>query len=117
MRKKVHFESGEIELGDVAEEHRGEESTALTLLDNGSVLGGGAGKEKENSKEAYDPLKDPNLTASERKFLETQRNRYSKLADKVFKMTHRQRIEKFNTMLSKLSEHHDVPKVGNAGMG
>jgi hypothetical protein len=43
--------------------------------------------------------------------------RYTKLADKVFELSHRQRIEKFNTMLANLSEHHDVPKVGNAGMG
>jgi hypothetical protein len=43
--------------------------------------------------------------------------RYGNLADQALKLTHRQRIEKFNTMLANLSEHHDVPKVGNAGMG
>jgi len=28
------------------------------------------------------------------------------------KLTHKERVEKFNTDLSKLSEHYDIPKVG-----
>jgi protein FAM32A len=28
------------------------------------------------------------------------------------KLTHKERVEKFNTDLSRLSEHYDIPKIG-----
>ena len=31
--------------------------------------------------------------------------------------SHREKISRYNKYLASLSEHHDVPKVGNAGMG
>jgi len=31
--------------------------------------------------------------------------------------SHREKISRYNKHLASLSEHHDVPKVGNAGMG
>ena len=30
---------------------------------------------------------------------------------------YREKVDKFNSYLEGLSEHHDIPKVGNAGMG
>ena len=36
---------------------------------------------------------------------------------KMAKLTHRETIDQYNNYLASLSEHHDVPKVGNAGMG
>jgi protein FAM32A len=33
------------------------------------------------------------------------------------KTGYRQKVDKFNSYLESLSEHHDIPKVGNAGMG
>ena len=31
--------------------------------------------------------------------------------------SHRERVEAFNKYLTDLTEHHDMPKVGNAGLG
>ena len=31
--------------------------------------------------------------------------------------SHRDRVEAFNKYLTDLTEHHDMPKVGNAGLG
>lgn len=81
--RRVHFESGELDDGAEAE------STALTLIDEGSAAGddddtqiaetssggGGAGGGGEKA-EAYDPLNDPNLTETQRKHLLAQRKRW-----------------------------------------
>merc|ERR1711971_226778 len=52
------------------------------------------------------------LTESEKRFLQRQKVNESHYITKQSKMTHRQRIEKYNIDLSNLSEHNDVPKVG-----
>uniref|UniRef100_A0A7S3V0M6 Protein FAM32A n=1 Tax=Aplanochytrium stocchinoi TaxID=215587 RepID=A0A7S3V0M6_9STRA len=57
------------------------------------------------------------LTAAQRKFQEIQKKREKDLLARMVSKTHRERINEFNDKLASLSEHHDVPKVGNAGMG
>lgn len=52
--------------------------------------------------------KQPQKTASERAFEEAQER---KLAEQV-KKSHKERVAELNEKLSKLSEHHDIPKVG-----
>ena len=52
------------------------------------------------------------LTPSEKAFLERQRLNDSTIIKRQSMKTHRQRIEEYNTNLSNLSEHHDIPKVG-----
>ncbi|KAH7318406.1 hypothetical protein B0I35DRAFT_478916 [Stachybotrys elegans] len=59
----------------------------------------------------------PQKTESERQFEERKRKRLLKMAESSaarpeLLMTHKERVEKFNTYLSKLSEHHDMPKIG-----
>ncbi|EKX73122.1 conserved hypothetical protein [Theileria equi strain WA] len=55
---------------------------------------------------------DPNLTSSEKAFRIAQLKRSSQKIETALKEAHRDKIEKFNTKLSKLSEHFDIPKVG-----
>mmetsp|Transcript_53131 Transcript_53131/g.88059 ORF Transcript_53131/g.88059 Transcript_53131/m.88059 type:complete len:141 (-) Transcript_53131:201-623(-) len=52
------------------------------------------------------------LTESERRFLERQKLNETHFIKKRSQKTHRQRIEDYNSTLSNLSEHHDIPKVG-----
>eukprot|EP01083_Nonionella_stella_P157610 511861_1 len=52
------------------------------------------------------------LTESEKQFLQRQKANESYFITQQSKMTHRQRIEKYNNNLANLSEHHDIPKVG-----
>mmetsp|Transcript_20814 Transcript_20814/g.41947 ORF Transcript_20814/g.41947 Transcript_20814/m.41947 type:complete len:111 (-) Transcript_20814:56-388(-) len=56
-----------------------------------------------------DPL-DPR-TAYEKKWDEQIKKLDSKNAKKKAEQSHRDRINEFNDKLSKLSEHHDVPRV------
>ncbi|KAI7785469.1 hypothetical protein LA080_006890 [Diaporthe eres] len=54
-------------------------------------------------------------TEAERRFEEARRKRLLEKAEtsrpELLK-THKERVEELNTYLSKLSEHHDMPKIG-----
>ncbi|KAK4179514.1 hypothetical protein QBC36DRAFT_322357 [Triangularia setosa] len=60
---------------------------------------------------------EPPKTEAERRFLEAKRKRLKqltssgKLRPELLK-THKQRVEELNSHLSRLSEHHDMPKIG-----
>ncbi|KAM3457675.1 hypothetical protein NHJ6243_007696 [Beauveria neobassiana] len=56
-------------------------------------------------------------TESERQYEEAKKKRLLKMAEKSgsrpeLLKTHKERVEQLNTYLSKLSEHHDMPKIG-----
>ncbi|PSR90803.1 hypothetical protein BD289DRAFT_365600 [Coniella lustricola] len=56
-------------------------------------------------------------TETERKFEEVRRKRLLELSEQAnarpgLLKTHKERVEELNTYLSKLSEHHDMPKIG-----
>ncbi|KAI2779576.1 DUF1754-domain-containing protein [Daldinia loculata] len=56
-------------------------------------------------------------TEAERRYEEANRKKMLKMLEdpKVaseFRKTHKERVEGLNTYLSKLSEHHDMPKIG-----
>jgi protein FAM32A len=52
------------------------------------------------------------MTASEQKFKDIARKRLEEQADKLALKSHKDRVAEFNENLSKLSEHHDIPKIG-----
>ena len=56
-------------------------------------------------------------TAAERAYDKVAEERELKKLKKLVTVTHREKINQYNSYLASLSEHHDVPKVGNAGMG
>ncbi|KAH9989040.1 DUF1754-domain-containing protein [Xylariaceae sp. FL0662B] len=56
-------------------------------------------------------------TEAERRHEEANRNKMLKMLEDPkmsaeFRKTHKERVEGLNTYLSKLSEHHDMPKIG-----
>ncbi|KAK6952188.1 hypothetical protein Daesc_006721 [Daldinia eschscholtzii] len=56
-------------------------------------------------------------TEAERRYEEANKKKMLKMLEdpKVaseFRKTHKERVEGLNTYLSKLSEHHDMPKIG-----
>ncbi|KAJ5901912.1 hypothetical protein N7495_002440 [Penicillium taxi] len=62
----------------------------------------------ESGKESVAPVK----TETEKRHDELRRKRLQdRLAREGIK-THKERVEELNTYLSKLSEHHDMPKIG-----
>ncbi|PBP16188.1 DUF1754-domain-containing protein [Diplocarpon rosae] len=51
-------------------------------------------------------------TASERAYEEMRRKRLHDRLQKEGVKTHKERVEELNKYLSKLSEHHDMPRIG-----
>ncbi|KAK4127539.1 DUF1754-domain-containing protein [Parathielavia appendiculata] len=56
-------------------------------------------------------------TETERRFAEAKRKRLKELAESgrirpELLKTHKQRVEELNAHLARLSEHHDMPKIG-----
>lgn len=71
-------------------------------------------KQEENQDEA--PPRS-HKTEAERRFEEVRRKKLLELAGSAnsrpeLLKTHKERVEELNTYLSKLSEHHDMPKIG-----
>lgn len=52
------------------------------------------------------------MTSSELKFKEISRKRLEEKAEKIALKSHKERVAEFNSYLERLSEHHDIPKVG-----
>lgn len=71
-------------------------------------------EEKEEVEEEEEPSRS-HKTEAERRFEEARRKRLLEKAEtsrpELLK-THKERVEELNTYLSKLSEHHDMPKIG-----
>lgn len=55
---------------------------------------------------------NPHWTAAERAFFLARKAREAERIKNQLKLTHRQRMEKFNQHLASLSEHFDQPRVG-----
>ncbi|KAJ5161646.1 hypothetical protein N7492_007038 [Penicillium capsulatum] len=51
-------------------------------------------------------------TETERKYEEVRRKRLHERLQREGVKTHKERVEELNTYLSRLSEHHDMPKIG-----
>jgi protein FAM32A len=60
---------------------------------------------------------DDGLTEAERKALKRRLERERIDAEKSAQMSHRERIEEFNTKLASLTELNDIPRVSAAGNG
>lgn len=78
----------------------------------------GAKDKKEDAAEGEDarPARS-HKTEAERRFEEVRRKKLLELAESAnsrpeLLKTHKERVEELNTYLSKLSEHHDMPKIG-----
>ncbi|KAL2162718.1 hypothetical protein VTH06DRAFT_6554 [Thermothelomyces fergusii] len=62
-------------------------------------------------------VEDDYKTEAERRFAEIKRKRLKELAESKrvrpeLLKTHKQRVEELNAHLARLSEHHDMPKIG-----
>ncbi|KXX78076.1 Protein FAM32A [Madurella mycetomatis] len=72
--------------------------------------------QKRNPDEAENEEEDTK-TEAERRFAEAKRKRLKELTESgrirpELLKTHKQRVEELNSHLSRLSEHHDMPKIG-----
>eukprot|EP00920_Eleutheroschizon_duboscqi_P005155 GHVT01011899.1.p1 GENE.GHVT01011899.1~~GHVT01011899.1.p1 ORF type:complete len:231 (+),score=89.33 GHVT01011899.1:1380-2072(+) len=69
-------------------------------------------EEEREDREEEEEEEDDGMTPAERAFQVAQVRRQKKKVDERLRLTHRQRMERFNEHLSSLSEHFDIPKVG-----
>ncbi|TQV98927.1 hypothetical protein V2A60_007376 [Cordyceps javanica] len=75
------------------------------------------GDEEEHRSAEGDDGAPAQKTESERQYEDAKKKRLLKMAGKSgsrpeLLKTHKERVEELNTYLSKLSEHHDMPKIG-----
>ncbi|KAJ3191980.1 hypothetical protein HK101_007209 [Irineochytrium annulatum] len=76
---------------------------------DGAADGGGQPAGGSSSKSA---TTGRTMTPAEFKFEEIRRKRQKEKAAKMAEKSHKDRVAEFNNYLDKLSEHHDIPKVG-----
>lgn len=72
-------------------------------------------KDKEEAEEEEEEPSRSRKTEAERRFEEARRKKLLEKAESSrpeLLKTHKERVEELNTYLSKLSEHHDMPKIG-----
>lgn len=74
-------------------------------------------QEEEEEKEEEEPQPERRKTEAEKRFEEARRKKLLELSESAnsrpeLLKTHKERVEELNTYLSKLSEHHDMPKIG-----
>ncbi|EON97663.1 putative duf1754-domain-containing protein [Phaeoacremonium minimum UCRPA7] len=74
-------------------------------------------KPSEEPEEEEDSVPQHRKTEAERRFEEARRKKLLELSESAnsrpeLLKTHKERVEELNTYLSKLSEHHDMPKIG-----
>lgn len=75
-------------------------------------------KATEIGEEKIEELADEvHLTEAQRRFKQKQQERERLDAKKLVNVSYRERIDKFNEKLSKLTEHNDIPRVSAAGNG
>ena len=67
----------------------------------------------------FQPLadEDDDLTEAERRAMRFKSEKEMRDLEKVAKLSHRERIDEFNSKLSELTEHNDIPRVSAAGNG
>jgi len=80
-----------------------------------------AREDEDKDENAPDDSTRDTRTATQKAFDKRYQARINNVQTKKMKLyvnqSHRARVEEFNMYLANLSEHHDVPKVGNAGLG
>ncbi|KAL4743308.1 hypothetical protein BDV11DRAFT_122349 [Aspergillus similis] len=76
-----------------------------------SVSGGAEGEDGSYSTGTSTPTQ-PAKTEAERKHEEMKRKRVQERLKREGVKTHKERVEELNKYLSRLSEHHDMPKIG-----
>uniref|UniRef100_A0A7S2LCQ3 DUF1754-domain-containing protein n=1 Tax=Leptocylindrus danicus TaxID=163516 RepID=A0A7S2LCQ3_9STRA len=57
------------------------------------------------------------LTEAERSAMQFKKEKEKRDLEKVANMSHRERVEEFNSKLAELTEHNDIPRVSAAGNG
>ncbi|KAK0635215.1 hypothetical protein B0T17DRAFT_515654 [Bombardia bombarda] len=108
-----------------------DENALVTTQDNDTAEEGARGRKRTHdspeeekddtvavaAEEADGQTVDDNKTEAERRFAEIKRKRLKELTGSArvrpeLLKTHKQRVEELNSHLSRLSEHHDMPKIG-----
>lgn len=74
-------------------------------------------KEDGSVKHELKAQKDQELTDAERAALKRKEKRDIEELKKVASKSHRERVEEFNSKLSSLTEHNDIPRISAAGNG
>lgn len=71
-----------------------------------------AGENEGDEASGSKPKPKDNRTEAEKRYDEQAERTQARLIEKMASKSHKDKVRDFNEYLSKLSEHHDIPKVG-----
>ncbi|BDD64285.1 hypothetical protein MPDQ_004332 [Monascus purpureus] len=105
---KLDTETGEdgFRGSAVVEERLGSEAVDITMTVSRK------GEEAEAESAARTEEGQLGKTEAERKYEEARRRRLQQRLQREGIKTHKERVEELNKYLSRLTEHHDMPKIG-----
>jgi protein FAM32A len=74
-------------------------------------------KDEASVKHELKAHKEPDLTDAEKAAKKRKEKRDLEELKKVASKSHRERVEEYNSKLSNLTEHNDIPRISAAGNG
>lgn len=95
----------------------GEPSSSKSTITKEEPTGDDDSEQPRKDEKATAPPPPRRKTEAEQRFEEARRKKLLEMAEEAsarpeLLKTHKERVEELNTYLSKLSEHHDMPKIG-----
>lgn len=109
LGKKLSFKAGK---GLKVKKSKKSKKSKKRRRDGESALAVSEGKEEVAAVYVEDTRTD-----AQKRYDKVMEEREEKRLKTMVAKSHREKVNDFNNLLASLSEHHDVPKVGNAGMG
>ncbi|KAI2821728.1 hypothetical protein CBS115989_2611 [Aspergillus niger] len=106
-KKKKSSKKGNVEENEQQKQQEQQQLTTTTT----SATASGA-EEEPRADEHESSSAGTGKTEAERKYEEMRKKRLQERLKREGVKTHKERVEELNKYLSRLSEHHDMPKIG-----
>ncbi|KAK4055521.1 hypothetical protein OIV83_000067 [Microbotryomycetes sp. JL201] len=90
----------------------GDDALALTKRDGDEAPGHASGHDSDSATAGSGQYTKIEKTEAQRRFEEVQKKRMLEKAAKAATKSHKDRVAEFNAKLERLSEHHDMPRIG-----
>ncbi|KAL4806673.1 hypothetical protein BDV18DRAFT_137994 [Aspergillus unguis] len=110
VKKKKSKKTSSAATAPTAEQAKESEAPEGDLVAREESVPGGTEGENEDGSSSGTPTHAK--TEAEKKHEETRRKRVRERLKREGVKTHKERVEELNKYLSRLSEHHDMPKIG-----
>ncbi|KAG5183728.1 hypothetical protein JKP88DRAFT_348567 [Tribonema minus] len=115
LKTKSLFKGNKKRKAKKAEDGAGQSSEPAAPAQAAAQEEQSEGKQKQQRETEVDP--DEFLTPAQKRYKQQKASQDEKRIKAIVKMTHRDRIEEFNSTLASMTEHNDIPRISAAGNG